>query len=74
MKLLLLAACFCLASCQTPSKAYVAADAATYNVLAPAHRAYVSNDESLGDAERQRRLDLLESWRIRIEKAGGAVR
>lgn len=41
------------------------AEQATYQAIEPAHRAYVEADTTLDAAAKQRRLDLLESWRIR---------
>lgn len=58
-----------LASCAGPSDAYVAADAATYGVIAPAHRAYVEADMTLTDEQKARRLLLLESWALRLREA-----
>lgn len=46
------------------------AERATYDAIAPAHAAYVQNDANLTAQEKQRRLDLLESWRLRV--VGGA--
>ena len=42
------------------------AELATYQAVAPEHRAYVENDQKLDVLQKQRRLDLLESWRIRV--------
>lgn len=41
------------------------AEQATYQAIAPAHRAYVEADATLDPAAKQRRVDLLEAWRIR---------
>lgn len=51
-----------LTSCTLPP---TQAEQATYQAIAPAHRAYVEVDTTLDAAAKQRRLDLLESWRIR---------
>lgn len=64
LSVLLLGACH-------PAADYVEADAATYAIVAPAHAAYVQRDEALTPEQRQRKLDFLQSWRIRIELAGG---
>jgi hypothetical protein len=50
---------------------YVEADRATFDVVAPAHEKYLKSDSSLSGEERERRLRLLDSWRLRIEKAEG---
>ena len=50
---------------------YVAADRSTYDVVGPAHEKYLKSDSSLSGEERERRLRLLDSWRLRIEKAEG---
>lgn len=52
-----------------PAGAYVAADRATYDAVAPEYSAYVHNDPNLGDDERARRDRTLETWRVRLEAA-----
>jgi hypothetical protein len=42
------------------------AEQMTYQAVAPAHAAYVIADPALDPMARQRRLDLLEAWRIRV--------
>lgn len=42
------------------------AELATYETVAPEHRAYVEADPRLDVTAKQRRLDLLEAWRIRV--------
>lgn len=68
-------ACLLLAlsasSCGTPAAAYVAADQATYNAVAPEFRAYVLADPELDQAARDRRLRTLATWQQRIAAAGG---
>lgn len=54
-----------LAGCVGPTDA----EKATYDAIAPAHRLYVTNDANLTAMQKQARLDLLESWRIRVEVA-----
>lgn len=61
-----IAALFATASCVLPP---TEAELATYQAVAPDHRAYVEADTKLDVQQKQRRLDLLESWRIRV---GGA--
>ena len=63
---LLLVTFFALPSCAplTP------AERATYDAIAPEYAAYVQVDPNLAPDQKQRRLGLLESWRIRV--GGGA--
>jgi hypothetical protein len=42
------------------------ADRKTYESIAPAHARYVMDDPNLAADAKQRRLDLLEAWRIRV--------
>lgn len=51
-------------SCVGPNPAEVA----TYEAIAPAHRAYVEADPLLDPAQKQARFDLLEAWRLRVGK------
>lgn len=55
--------------CQSIAPEYVAADRATYEAIAPAHRRYVEADDSLTQPEKDRRYRLLQSWRLRLEQA-----
>jgi hypothetical protein len=48
---------------------YVDADDGTRLAIDPEYRAYVAADPNLSPEQKQRRLRLLESWRLRIEKA-----
>jgi hypothetical protein len=68
---MLLAPCGCsaLQSVQAPGGAYVAADRATYEALAPEYAAYVAADPALPDEDRARRTRTLQTWRMRIEAA-----
>jgi len=52
-----------------PDSAYVAADRATFDAIAPEYAAYVSADPALDDARRSRRLRTLQAWRVRLEQA-----
>lgn len=70
LSLLALLLATCAAGC-SPTSIYVEADRATYDVIAPAHRAYVLADPALSDEARQRRIDLLNTWDLRIRKAEG---
>jgi len=59
------------ASLESPAAAYVAADRATYEAVAPEYAQYVSADPSLDDEQRQRRGRTLETWRQRVEAGEG---
>ena len=59
-----------LCSC-TPAQAYVDADRATYDEVAPDHEMYVRADPSLSAEQKARRLDLLKSWDLRTRKGEG---
>ncbi len=61
MKKVLLCAML-LSGCVGPT----GAEKATYETIAPEHRAYVEADETLNAGQKQRRFDLLESWRIAV--------
>jgi hypothetical protein len=65
--------CSALQSVQAPGGAYVAADRATYEALAPEYAAYVAADPALADEQRARRTRTLETWRMRIESAEQAA-
>lgn len=67
-KLLGLILALSLSSCSIQEE-YVKADRETYNLIAPAHEAYIRADRNLTDDQRTRRLVLLDSWRIRIDQA-----
>lgn len=45
------------------------AELLTYQTVAPDHARYVEADPTLAPDQKQRRLDLLEAWRVRV---GGA--
>ncbi len=73
MKCLTLLALWLVCSC-SPHRAYVDADRATFDVIAPAYLAYVRGDASLDQLQVQRRARLVDTWRIRIERAEAAGR
>jgi len=50
----------------TLQEAYVAADVATYEAIAPAFSRYVEADESLDDAQKARRHSAVTAWKARI--------
>ena len=56
---------------QTPAAAYVAADRATFEAVAPEYATYVASDARLDEEERARRERTVQTWRIRIESAEG---
>jgi hypothetical protein len=73
-KLLLLgifiAACLQATGCATaPAPSYIQADQQTYNAIAPEYQDYVNDDPALAPDEKQRRLDTLATWQLRINHA-----
>jgi len=68
MLLLLAVALLTLVGC-SPADAYVQADRATYEQVAPRLTAYTKADTSLSDPAKQDVYDLLWSWDLRIRKA-----
>lgn len=58
-----------LASCA--SDAYVMADRATFDAVAPEYRAYVQADPALDEATKANRLRTIETWQERLEAAEG---
>ena len=70
LDLLLLVTLFALPSCVpiTP------AERATYDAIAPDHAIYVQADPNLAPDQKQRRLGLLESWRIRVGAPQGGAK
>jgi hypothetical protein len=60
----LILASFALTGCCTSD---VTAEKATLDVIEPAHRDYVEADEKLSEADKLRRLRLLDAWRTRVE-------
>jgi hypothetical protein len=67
------AGCTALQGLQSPSGAYVAADRATYDAVAPEYAAYVAHDASLSDEQRARRDRTVQTWRLRLETAERAA-
>jgi len=55
-----------MVGCGSLDHAYLNADASTYNVIAPAHSAYIAADPTLNDEQRERRWRKLRSWKSRI--------
>ena len=60
--------CLIMAGC-SPASLYVEADRSTYDVIAPAHLAYVQGDATLTPEQKARRVALLETWAQRIAEA-----
>lgn len=65
--------CAALQGLQSPAGAYVAADRATYDAVAPEYAAYVANDAALSDEQRARRERTVQTWRLRLETAEQAA-
>jgi hypothetical protein len=61
------------ASLSGPAAAYVAADRATYDAVAPEYADYVRHDPALDEAARARRGRTLETWRLRVEAGEGSA-
>lgn len=55
----------------TPGKAYIEADRATFDAIAPEYLDLVETSGKFDEAKIQRRRDNVESWRKRIEAAEG---
>jgi len=72
MKALALLVALSCGSCAGPADAYVAADLATFEAVAPAHRAYLEADVTLDAEQRARRLAVLDTWWLRLRHASPA--
>lgn len=68
-RLCLVAALGLFSSCEgiSVADAYVEADRLTYNAIVPHYQQYLVADEAITDANRQARLRLLKSWKMRID-------
>lgn len=53
------------------SEAYVAADRATYNAIAPEYRAYVEADPALSAEQKARRERTIKAWDARLRAVSG---
>lgn len=62
---------FALASC-TPSHPYTVADRETFNAIAPDYQTYVTGDAALSQPQKELKLLVIETWRMRLEAAEGA--
>lgn len=58
-----------LGGCGSPTSAYVQADRATFEAVAPEYRAYVTVDGGLDAGQRARRIRTIDTWRLRLESA-----
>lgn len=58
-----------LSSCQGPQGAFVKGSRSVFDVIAPAHRAYLAADGSLDAAQKARRIRTIDAWEIMIKKA-----
>jgi hypothetical protein len=59
----------CLQGCRTSGE-YLRADRATFEAISPEYRRYVEADPALSSEEKARRLRTVETWRLRLDKAG----
>ena len=55
-----------VSGCASVSESYLDADRATYRAIAPQYRQYVEQDSSLDTESRQRALNTLDSWELRL--------
>ena len=62
-----------LTGCGSLQEQYVAADVSTYEVIAPAHKAYVEADPTMTKEQKARRLRKLASWQARVEEGRRAA-
>lgn len=56
-------------SCTGPADAYIQADRATFDVIAPSYLVYVTNDTNLTEEEKERRRRTIASWQARLRAA-----
>lgn len=61
-----------LTGCGVPA-AYIRADRATYNAIAPEYAQCTLTDPNLSQAQKDMRIGLLDSWNSRILHAEGAL-
>lgn len=67
--------CLCLSGCAAPDRAFVRAERATYQAIAPEYTSYVDADERLSIEQKARRLRTVQTWDLSIrqqEIPGGA--
>lgn len=57
-----------LLTARQPAEDWVRADRATFDVVAPRLRAYVSADVTLQPSEQSALLGLLDDWKLRLEQ------
>ena len=58
-----------LSSCQGPKAAFTKGSRSVFDVIAPAHRAYLEADNSLDGPQKARRLRTIAAWETMIKKA-----
>ena len=56
----------CAPGCAMPGAAFVRAERATFDAVAPEYRAYVAADERLSPEQKDRRLRTVETWDLSI--------
>jgi hypothetical protein len=56
------------AQLSAPTPAFVTADQATYSAIAPEYSAYVAADASLTPEQKQRRVDTVATWNLRLQQ------
>ena len=56
----------CATGCAMPGAAFVRAERATFDAIAPEYRAYVAADERLSPGQKDRRLRTVETWDLSI--------
>lgn len=71
MKRLILLCGLLAASCGAPSTAYIQGDRETFDSVGTDYVRYVTNDAALTQEAKDRRLLVIETWRIRLEAAEG---
>lgn len=52
----------------SPTRAYLEADRAVYEIVAPAFRTYLEADPALTPNQKARRARLLDAWDLRLRK------
>jgi hypothetical protein len=70
LALLCVAAVSCC-GCPAVSESYLKADKATFDAITPEYLRYVEADPALDQEKKDRRKRTVESWRLRLDKAGG---
>jgi len=58
-------------SCKGPQDAFTKGSRSVFDVIAPAHRAYLEADATLDAEQKARRIRTLAAWEVLIKKAEG---